>query len=493
MSTSTSYLHILKYTGLFGGVQGLNILIGLVRNKLVALLLGPAGMGLVALFSAVTNFFSQATNLGVSFSAVRHVSEIYESGDASLTQRYVKVVRGWSLLTGLAGMLLMALVGPLLSSGVFAWGDHTLHFVLLSPIVALTAIAGGETALLKGTRQLKALATVQVLSVVTALVVSVPVYYYYGMSGIVPVLVAIAAATTAYTMRFTCRLYPYVLHGSVGVLGEGMEMVRLGVAYVVAGVLGSGAEMAIRSFLNVRADLGVVGLYNAGFMLAITYSGMVFSALETDYFPRLSAVCHDRAAMHQMVNRQVEVSLLLLSPMLAALIVALPLVVPLLYSGKFLPVVAMGQVAVLSMYFRAVALPVEYINLACGASKSYLLCEAAYDVAMVAFVVLGFTWHGLWGTGLALAAVGMFNVLFVLLFMRWRYGYVLSRGVVSYLGVQLALGLAAYAVTLLLRGWAYWLCGVGVALLSLAFSLYVIIYKKTSLWGAIKRKLLRHG
>ena len=44
-----SYGHVLKYTGVFGGVQGLNILLGLVRNKIVALLLGPSGMGLVSL------------------------------------------------------------------------------------------------------------------------------------------------------------------------------------------------------------------------------------------------------------------------------------------------------------------------------------------------------------------------------------------------------------------------------------------------------------
>ncbi len=35
---SESYQHILKYTGIFGGVQGLNIVLGLVRTKLIALL-----------------------------------------------------------------------------------------------------------------------------------------------------------------------------------------------------------------------------------------------------------------------------------------------------------------------------------------------------------------------------------------------------------------------------------------------------------------------
>ena len=76
-----SYSHILKYTGIFGGVQGLNIAIGLVRNKIIAWLLGPAGMGLASLFNSVANFIYQATNLGISFSAVRHVSELFDQGD----------------------------------------------------------------------------------------------------------------------------------------------------------------------------------------------------------------------------------------------------------------------------------------------------------------------------------------------------------------------------------------------------------------------------
>ena len=42
--------------------------------------------------------------------------------------------------------------------------------------------------------------------------------------------------------------------------------------------------MLLRALLNAEADLDIVGLYNAGFVLTITYSGMVFSAMETDYF-----------------------------------------------------------------------------------------------------------------------------------------------------------------------------------------------------------------
>lgn len=73
-----SYDHVLKYTGMFGGVQVLVTLIGLVRNKFMALLLGTAGVGFNALFMSMQNFASQCTNLGISFGAVPKLSEYYE-------------------------------------------------------------------------------------------------------------------------------------------------------------------------------------------------------------------------------------------------------------------------------------------------------------------------------------------------------------------------------------------------------------------------------
>ena len=76
--TSSSYSHILKYTSIFGGVQGLVILIGMVRNKLIALLLGPQGMGLMALFNSTVRLISDTTGLGLGVSAVRELSRLYD-------------------------------------------------------------------------------------------------------------------------------------------------------------------------------------------------------------------------------------------------------------------------------------------------------------------------------------------------------------------------------------------------------------------------------
>ena len=485
-----SYSHILKYTGLFGSVQGMNILVGIVRNKLVATILGPSGMGLISLFNSTINLLANSTNLGISMSAVKNISEAYDNGNKNELVRIIQMVRSWCVITGLAGMLLCIVLSHMLSKWTFGWGDHTHHFIFLSPIVALMAVTGGEMAILKGVRQLKNLASISIYNVLAALVTSVPLYYFFGEKAIVPSLVVMAFTQMALTIWYSYKLYPLSLTRDKQNLKEGMSMVRLGIAFVAAGIMGSGAEFVIRSFLSYTSSLMTVGLYSAGYMMTMTYAGLVFSAMETDFFPRLSA-CHNlNTTCNTMVNRQIEVSLLLISPMLVFFTISLPILMPLLYSGKFTPVVGMMQVTVFAMYFRAIKLPVSYLPLAKGDSKSYFLLEAIYDVLLVVCVILAFQRWGLLGCGIAITVAGVIDFVVIFLYARYKYDYHVSCGVTTYAMMQLPFGVLAYLVTFIDNPWLYWGLGLLLGCASLGVSIYVL-RKKTSLWQSLKAKIKR--
>ena len=483
-----SYGHILKYTSLFGGVQGLNILIGLVRTALVTKLLGPAGMGLVSLFQTTANFISQATNLGISFSAVRNVSELFDTGDEARIAHFIKVVRAWSLLTGLIGTLLCMLAGSILSQLTFTWGDHTLHFVVLAPLVGILAVTGGETAILKGARQLRSLAVIQMYNVIAALLISVPVYYFFGESGIVPVMLLTGLFSMLLTIRHSHKLYPLRFSGIQGILGEGMGMVRLGIAFTLAGILGSGADFVIRTFLNNVSSLDEVGLYNVGYMMTMTYAGMIFSAMETDYFPRLSAVNNDRVKCNDLISKQAEVSLLLISPIIVAAIFLLPVGLPLLTSSKFLPVVDMMRIMSLALYLRAVNLSLEYLSLAQGASLSYLFLEGVYDVVIVVLTIVCYKFYGLTGTGIALLAAGLFNTLLVFGYIGLKFGVRIRKAIFLLLLLQMGIGVAAFFATQWLSGFGYWVAGIVLFCISLWISVN-ILRRKTHLWDKMKAKI----
>lgn len=496
-STNTDgYLHVLKYISLFGGVQGLNVLIGVIRNKIVALLLGPQGVGLISLFNSSIRLVSDSTNFGIAISAVRNLSSDYDNGEDERLQADIRIVRSWSLLTAVLGMVVCIALSPLLSHYSFSWNGYTFDFILLSPIIALTAITNGEMAILKAVRRLRQLAELSVYNVLGTSLLTIPLYYFFGERAIVPSLLLAALVQVVLTLSASWRLYPFKLSFSRSDLGAGLGMIRLGVAFVLAGVLGSGADFIIRSYLNNVANTATVGFYNAAYMMTMVYAGMIFSAMETDYFPRLSGVNQLSFTFRQTVNRQIEVTLLLVSPLLALFLLLLPQLLEVLYSGRFLPALGMAQVLVLAMYVRAVRLPMEYISLAKGASRAYLILESTYDLLLVALLLTCFNKWGITGAGIGIALAGMLHLLIVYVYMARKYRYRMSADVLKLAALQFTLGiLTFFCVRSELWQWR-WCVASGLCLVSAIASVRVLRSKTDQQWNSlrnkIKDKFIRH-
>lgn len=469
-----SYKHILKYTSVFGSVQGLNVLVALVRNKLVALILGPSGMGLLSLFNSTIKLVSDSTNMGVPTSGVKTISDVYEQGDNQQLADSVCLIRSWSVLVALLGMAVCAVAAPFIDSLSFSWGSHTLHYLLLSPTVGVMAITGGEMAVLKAVRQLGALARISIYNVVAVLVVTVPLYYAFGETAIVPSLFLAALIQAVLTIWRSCRLFPVRYSFKRAFLSRGGSMVRLGLSFVVVGVMGSGMEFAIRSFLNVCGSLETVGLYNAGYMMTMTLGGVVFSAMETDYYPRLSAIPSTGTALNSCVNRQIEVSLLVIAPMLVAMMFGLPLVLPLLYSGKFVAASGMLQFTLVALFVRAIKLPIAYQPLGRGDSRSFMLMEGAYVVIVLPLMYVCFMRWALTGTGVALLMAALLDMLLLMAYNRWRYGYRPDRRVAVGVSLQLPLIVLSFVLVSRITGVAYWLTGVLLVAVSMAGSFWLL-------------------
>ena len=473
---TNGYAHILKYMGVFGGVQGVTIALGMVRNKLVAVLIGPAGVGLISLFNSAIALLSSVSNMGLGVSGVRNISAAYEEKASERLADAIATLRFWALLTGFVGMSLCLALSTWLSQITFSSASYAVHFMLLSPVVALSCITVGEAAVLKGTRRLRSLAQLTVVALGLTIAITIPLYYFYRERAIVPSLIVAAVVQACATCVCAYRAYPLRLSWNKEHLRSGRAMIRLGLAFTLAGILGNGADLFVRSFLNNTASIETVGLYNAGYMLSVVYASTLFSALETDFFPRISAVAHHQYTMNVLVNRQVEVGLLIVGPLLVVFVLVLPMLVPLLYSGAFSGVVGMVQVLSFSIFFRAISLPLEYIALAKGNARTYLFLEVVYDVAFVAAVIGGMHFGGLWGAGLCLSLMALLNVVMVVFVVRKKFGYRMRRNVFRNIVLQLPWLALAYALTFVPNMWVY--CLLGVLLASISTLLSVGAFRK---------------
>lgn len=488
-----SYNHVLKYTGLLGGVQVFYVLMSIIRNKFTALFIGTWGMGLADLYNRTAELIGNTTNFGIAFSAVRHLAELQERGEHKALTLYVKLIRTWTLLTALLGALTCLILSPWLSH--LTLGDyHTAKgYALLSPMVAMTTLLGGEAAILKGMHRLRRMAAVSALGALLTMAVTIPLYWWLGVHGVIPVLLSTTTVVFLLNLHAATRDFPYrVGLFSKRLLSRGMHMLKLGSAYIAAGILGSGAEMGVRSFMVRTSSLAEAGLYTAGFTLIVSYARLVFVAMDADYFPRLSAAGDDVERRNFAINRQIDVLVLLMAPFLILFTLCLPLIIRLLYTPEFLHAVPMALCAAGCMFFKSVYAPISYLSLARGDSFVYLVMELLYDVVFVAAVIAGFYYGGLWGAGLGLSLANLFDLIAIFTVYSWRYGFKMERTTLRRCVLQFCLLL----VGLFAAAQPVW--GAKVALGGVVFTIsaglsWDLLRRETSIaarWAALRQRFL---
>ena len=108
----------------------------------------------------------------------------------------------------------------------------------------------------------------------------------------------------------------------------------------------------------------------------------------------------------------------------------------------------------------------------------------------VALVVVGYLQWGLYGTGLAILGAHVFDYVMINGYAYLKYGYRCTSVLMGYAAVQTALGIAAYLVSMVAEGWAYWTVEAALTLASTAYSLH-ILHQKTHLWESLKRRVMR--
>src|SRR5512138_2353725 len=91
-----SYRQILRSTLLMGGSSVVSILLGILRTKVLALLIGPAGVGLAGLFTSTTSLVTAIFGMGIGESAVRSIAASAE--DRGSVSRTASTVRRASLI-----------------------------------------------------------------------------------------------------------------------------------------------------------------------------------------------------------------------------------------------------------------------------------------------------------------------------------------------------------------------------------------------------------
>lgn len=425
-----SYRDILRSSAIIGGSSAINVCIGIVRTKAMAMLLGPAGYGLMGAYVLIAELTRHAAQLGLNSSGVRQIAASSASGDAERIARTVTALRRTSVACALLGAIALATLANPISILTFGDDSRARAVELLSFAVFLSLLSGGQGALLQGTRRIADIAKLSVIGGVLGTLLAIPMVYFLGEGGVVPTLIAVAACTTAMSWWFSRKVTVAVSTFRVrDLVDESAALLKLGVAFMASGLLTIGAAYVVRIIVLRKAGLDAAGLYYAAWTLGGLYIGFVLQALGTDFYPRLVGVVHDDEECNRTVNEQAQVSLLLAVPGVLATVTLAPLVVSLLYSADFAPAVGVLRWICLGMALRVLTWPIGFIVVAKNRQILLVVIEASW-----AFVNVALTWScvdvsGVDGAGIAFFGSYVFHGLLVYAVVRRLSGFRWSAAV----------------------------------------------------------------
>jgi PST family polysaccharide transporter len=419
-----SYTQILKSSAMIGGSSVINIVVSVVRGKAMALLLGPAGIGVVGLFSAIFDLVRALAGLGVNSSGVRQIAEAVGSGDGQRIARTAAVLRRTSTFLGSLGAVgLIALSGPV-SSWTFGSREFSGSVALLSIAVLLQLISDGQTALIQGTRRIADLARISVFVAVFGTATSVSLVYFLGERGVVPSLIGVAAITFVISRRYVPKSEtPAVYLAPTQVRDEAKALLMLGTAFMASAVLTTGAAYAIRIIVRDSIGFDAAGLYQSAWMLGGMYVGFILQAMGSDFYPRLTGVATDHQECNRMVNEQAQISLLLAGPGVLATLTFAPIVIAILYSGKFAGAVEPLRWICLGMALRVIAWPMGYVVLAKGVRGIFFWTEVAATVVHVGLAFVLVQPFGLAGATMAFAGLYIWHSLLIYFIVHRLTGF----------------------------------------------------------------------
>ncbi len=419
-----SYGQILKSSTLIGGSSVLNLAIGIVRNKVMVLLLGTTGYGVMGFYMTISDLVRNIAGMGVNMSGVRQIAEAGGSGDARRLAHTAVTLRRVAFYSGALGALLLLIFCKQVSRLTFGDEHHAGGVALLSLAVFFSDVSAGQGALVQGMRRIADLAKMSVLGALYGTLFSIPIVYYYyrqGMAekGVAPSLVCVAAMSIITSWWYARKVKVERVRVNLQeTLGEVSALLKLGIVFMSTGFMTLGGAYLVRIFLRHEIGLEAVGLFQSAWILSSLYIGVILQAMGADFYPRLTAVADNNAECNRLVNEQAEVGMLMAAPGIIATLTFTPIVISLFFSAKFGPAVDLLRWTCLGMVIRVASWPIGFIFLAKSERNIFfwteVLCNAAY---------VGFVWASILRFGLTGAGIAFFATYFVSLSVN----YVIAR------------------------------------------------------------------
>jgi PST family polysaccharide transporter len=396
------------------------MLAGFISVKVVAVIIGPAG---IALLGQLNNFsvivMSIATG-GISTGVTKYISQYKD--DADITKKYigtaVKITLFFSFLCG----LFLVFGASLLSSMILLDSKYSFVFILFGVTLVFYSCNTLLLAIINGYKQFNLYVKISIVSSIIGLLLSLILVFPFGVNG--AFINAVTSQSFVFVLAFIMAKRANLVCISFANLWSKFDKInaiqyfRFSLMTLVSAFTVPVSQMVIRSFMIKQFSIQAAGYWEGINRLSNMYLMIITSSFGVYYLPKLSETFD-----LNMLKREIKTAYKVIIPCLLIGLTGIYfgrfILIRLLFSSEFFEMSGLFFWQIIGDFLKISSWLIAYLMHAKAMTKLFILTEIGFSAF---YVGLAFFFGNLFGLrGVVLGYTINYAVYFITIWLFINY------------------------------------------------------------------------
>lgn len=427
----------IKYITQTSSASIANIFFSIIRSKIVALLIGASGFGIVGQLSSLMNLSHFLTGMGMEKGLVSEIARAKRDGDESA---YQNLSRTFFILTSWFSVLLAVLVflfSPQITSFLFASQEYLWFVKLSTPAICTLGLHIGYTTLLTANRKIKELVIKSVVSSFLSSGITILMVYIFDVEGVVYGLLLNGLVNILLGVYFlkqcNIRMDMHTIFSSLPHQASFFKLLKYGTVLVYSSLIYQVVNLGIKNIIIEKSSIDEVGIYQAATNISKQYMPIFLVSLSTYLLPLIAGVKTLDGRIKE-TNTSLKALLFLATPVLFFIMCFSEPLIKLLYSPEFMLSASLLSMLVISDFMGLVNKVASTFLISERKMKQIFLLDTFVAILMYSLVYLTFDTLGLISAIYASVLASLVYLILVMILLELEFTFRFELRIYFFIG-----------------------------------------------------------
>lgn len=407
---------IIKVFSLNAIATGIRMLAGLVSVKIVAAIIGPAGVAIMGQLNNISSIILGVATGGIGSGVTKYISEYKEDKTEirKLLSNALRIVLSFTFIISLA----LIVLHDYLSKWILLSDEYGYVFLIFGFTILFYTLNSLLITILNGYKEFKKFVRINICGTIFGLICSIVLVTTFGLTG------AMINAVTYQSVMFfitlwMCRKYPWLsLSNFTGKYDKGTtrKYLKYSLMAFVSLALVPVSQMLLRGYVISEISITEAGWWEGMNRISSMYLSIITTSFSVYYLPKLSEI-KDNIELRNEIFRCYKVVIPMILIATVSIYTLRHFIIWLLFTPDFYPMGKLFSWQLLGDFFKITSWLLAFLMVAKAKTFAFIASEIVFSFSFVGLGFLFMHWNGTVG----ITQAYMTNYIIYLLAMMYLF------------------------------------------------------------------------